>query len=303
VFRRRRVWITSVVIATSGLLGSPAAADPAAARKHYERGLEELQAGNLSKARESFEEAYRQSPHYLVLYNLGRASLDLGDLDAARDYFQRYLEQGGSRIAPEERKRIDQLLQATQSTSPEEGRDDPVAPAPLPAPSSAATVRPAIPPSAPPSFPATTPPAPPAPPAVRTQHDGGIERRLSRERRTTAAVALGATGAAVAAAGISILVWNRERHADYGAAKTALGPPPSEQVRSQEDLDRAIAFARGTERNEAFRRSIRDFDVVGGSVTGVGAALLATGAVLYATRPSGTKLTVGFGRAKLAVTF
>jgi tetratricopeptide (TPR) repeat protein len=302
VIRRRWAWMTSVVITASSFFISPAAADPAAARKHYERGLEELEAGNVSKARESFEEAYRQSPHYLVLYNLGRASLDLGDLDAARDYLERYLEQGGNRITAEERKRIDSLLQATRAKSSKESSDPVVTPAPLPA-SSSVTLPPAVPPPEPPSFGAAAPVAPPIVSARRAEEDPGIERRLSRERRTTAAVMLGATGAAVAVAGVSILVWNQDRYAEYDAAKSALGPAPSEMVRSQEDLDRALAFARGTERNEAFRRSIQDFDAVGWSMAGVGAALLATGVVLYATRPSGPKVTVGIGNAKIAVAF
>jgi tetratricopeptide (TPR) repeat protein len=233
------------------LFASPALADPTAARQKYERGLEELKAGNLAQARESFEEAYRLSPHYLVLYNLGRASLDLGDLEAARAYFERYLEEGGGRITPTERRRIEALLPATRPKSAK-GSDDPLA-VPV-APPTATSSRPvtALPVPEPARVPSPSVPSSPlTAPASRENPGIGespeFEARLARERQTTAALALGVTGVVLGAAGALVLAWNQGRSADYERAQRSLGPPPPPGVRSQEELDREIAIARATE--------------------------------------------------------
>jgi hypothetical protein len=130
-----------------------------------------------------------------------------------------------------------------------------------------------------------------------------FEARLARERQTTAALALGVTGVVLGAAGALVLAWNQGRSADYERAQRSLGPPPPPGVRSQEELDRAIAFARATEKNEVLRRSIRDFDVVGWSGGGLGVALLSVGGALYLTRPDQPRVTVGLGGAKLSLVF
>jgi tetratricopeptide (TPR) repeat protein len=294
-FRRARL-IVLVVSLLSGF-ARQSSADPNA-RHHYERALAEVQAGNLREARRSFEEAYRLSPHFVVLYNLGRVSFDLGELETARGYFERYLEQGGNRVAPADRERVEALIARTRvepteapSRAPEPPRETPeilpeAAPVPL-------------------STPTASPAESPRPPRVAVRPAPGIgwTQRLARERQTTLAVSLGVTGAVMGAVGAVVLVWNDRRSAEYEADRAALGGPPPETIRTQAELDRALAYERQRAENQEDLESARDFDVVGWSAAGVGTALLATGVVLYLTRPNERALTVGLGRAELRLRF
>jgi tetratricopeptide (TPR) repeat protein len=275
-----------------------AMADPNASH-HYERALAEVQAGKLREARQSFEEAYRLSPHFIVLYNLGRVSFDLGELDSARGYFERYLEQGGHRVAPADRERVEALIARTR-VEPARARNG--APAPPPGPAPALHEPPPLPPPTPPASPA--PLARPPRVTVRPAPSGtGWRQRLVRERQTTLAVSLGVTGAVMGAVGTAVLVWNDRRFADYEAERVALGSPPTETISTQADLDQALAYERARANNQENLESVKDFDMVGWSVAGVGTALLATGVVLYLTRPSEGSLTVGLGRAELGFRF
>jgi tetratricopeptide (TPR) repeat protein len=294
----RRTRLVVLVFAQLCVFTHQVRADPNA-RHHYERALSEVQAGKLREARQSFEEAYRLSPHFVVLYNLGRVSFDLGELETARGYFERYLEQGGNRVAPADRERVEELIERTRVEST---RIPSGAPAPSP------DVAPALHEAAPLASP--SPPTSPASPARRPRvtvrpAPGGIDgrQRLARERQTTLAVSLGVTGGVVGAVGAVILVWNDRRSATYQAERAALGSSPPDMIRSQEELDRALAYERARAKNQKNFESVKDFDVVGWSVAGVGTALLATGVVLYLTRPSEGTLTVGLGRAELGFRF
>lgn len=62
------------------------------ARQHFRRGMRLIAEDRLVEGIAELEEAYRILPHPNVLYNIGRAHLELGNLDAARDAFVRYLE-------------------------------------------------------------------------------------------------------------------------------------------------------------------------------------------------------------------
>jgi tetratricopeptide (TPR) repeat protein len=296
----RRARLLVLVFAQLCAFSHPAFADADPnARHHYERALAELQAGKLREARQSFEEAYRLSPHFIVLYNLGRVSFDLGELDTARGYFERYLEQGGHRVAPEDRERVEALIARTR-VEPTRPLNDASAARPEPAPSL----------HGPAPLPQSTPspsPAPLARPARVTAPPAAtgsnFRQRLARERQTTLAVSLGVTGAVMGAAGTAVLVWNDRRFADYQAERAAIGNPPPETLRSQEELDQALSYERARAENQEDLESVRDFDAVGWTVAGVGTALVATAVVLYLTRPSEGTLSVGLGRAELGFRF
>jgi tetratricopeptide (TPR) repeat protein len=285
---RQRGRLLALLVAPLFVLARPALAEPTAGN-HYERALGEVQAGKLREARRSFEEAYRLSPHYIVLNNLGRVCFDLGDFDAARGYFEKFLEQGGEKIPPADRARVELLLARMRAGSsvPDATLPPTVAPTlqtsePLPPPTRPASPAPGVRP-----VPEMSPPV---------QSDRAWRQRLEHERRTTLAVSLGATGAVMAAAGATVLVWNARRYGDYEAERVALGGPPFTTIRSQEELDRSLAYERAHAKNQADLDSVKDFDIVGYSLLGVGGALLATGAVLYLTRPGEGTLSVGIGR-------
>lgn len=73
--------------------------DAAAAAFH--RGVELQKAGALADALAQFEQAYRLSPAYPVLYYIGAASADLQRWARARQAFELYLELGSAELAPE----------------------------------------------------------------------------------------------------------------------------------------------------------------------------------------------------------
>ena len=100
-----------------------------------------------------------------------------------------------------------------------------------------------------------------------------------------AGIVLGAAGSALLVAGAGILVWNGGQASDAEAeARTlAAGRPPSE-VTNQDELAEIVAYERAVSENHAALDSVEQFDIVGWSMVGVGAAMLGTGVVLVLTR-------------------
>jgi hypothetical protein len=93
------------------LVCSAASAQPTnSAREHFAHGVELAQRGDLDAAVASFEEAYRLSPHYAVLYNLGQAYAALGRPVEAVRAFETYLDQGGPKIALERQNEVRELI-------------------------------------------------------------------------------------------------------------------------------------------------------------------------------------------------
>jgi tetratricopeptide (TPR) repeat protein len=268
-------------------LARSALADPDLARQHYEIALKALDAGELRKAQTSFEAAYRESPHYLVLYNLGRVSFELGERERARAYFERYLEDGGDAISPDERKEVLALIAFMQSgAGPSEKQPTPEASrAPLPA--SNSTI--------------ASPLNASQPHAQPQSRESASKAELARERQTTLSVTLGATGAVISAVGAGILIWNDGRREEYEAERQQLGTTPPQGVGSQEDLDLVIDYTKDRERNDANLESVRRVDTFAWVTVGVGAALMATGVVLYLTRTNEASLAVGSRQTELFV--
>jgi tetratricopeptide (TPR) repeat protein len=73
------------------------------AREHFERGVAAFNQRRFGDAAEEFQSAYRLSPAFSVLYNIGQVNVALGRAVEAVDAFEQYLAQGGAAI-PEERK-------------------------------------------------------------------------------------------------------------------------------------------------------------------------------------------------------
>lgn len=71
----------------------PALADARTeARAHFKKGMEAIAAGKYEDGIAELEKAYQILPHPNVLYNIGRAYAELGDLERSVEYFKRYLE-------------------------------------------------------------------------------------------------------------------------------------------------------------------------------------------------------------------
>jgi len=81
--------------------------DPkASADEHFKRGVDLFRDRRFGDAATEFEEAYRLSPAYVVLYNIGQVDAALGRSVEAVDAYEKYLKQGASQISPERTREV-----------------------------------------------------------------------------------------------------------------------------------------------------------------------------------------------------
>jgi hypothetical protein len=78
----------------------------AEARASYQRAMAHAQAERYAEAALEFERAYALSPHYSVLYNLGRVYSALSRSLEAIDAYERFLSEGGSAVSAERRSEV-----------------------------------------------------------------------------------------------------------------------------------------------------------------------------------------------------
>ena len=90
----RRGGLTTKLGASALLLWAATASADARteARTHFKKGMGLVASAHYEEAISELQRAYEILPHPSVLYNIGRACLELGDLDAAIANFRRYLE-------------------------------------------------------------------------------------------------------------------------------------------------------------------------------------------------------------------
>lgn len=97
-----------LVAAPRAVLAAPAE-DPKVAegRKHFTRGVELYNDGDFRGALIEFQRAYQIAPSFRILYNVGKANLELLDYPAALAAFERYLAEGGAEVPPEKRTEVE----------------------------------------------------------------------------------------------------------------------------------------------------------------------------------------------------
>jgi len=103
---RARAKVLIAVLILLLTVAAPALAqgdNKAAARDHFAKGVAAFDDRRFGEAAEEFETAYRLSPAFVVLYNIGQVDVVLGRAVEAVDAFDRYLKQGASAI-PENRQ-------------------------------------------------------------------------------------------------------------------------------------------------------------------------------------------------------
>jgi tetratricopeptide (TPR) repeat protein len=215
----------------------PARADQtqerAAARGHFNRGLELAKAGSYESALAEFEQAYQLSPHFSVLYNIGQAELALERPESAVETLRRYLAEGADRIEPARRAEVESTIatELERLGQREAVTDTPQAAAPReqPAPARVSEAAPSVerPARAPVSRTASTPAA---------DSRGDAKRPL--------AYVLGATGIVLASAALAHYVWNRGRYEDWHESYVAyhVDPRPARRSAANElaaSVDRA----------------------------------------------------------------
>jgi hypothetical protein len=82
----------------------------AQARVHFDRGIALTSAGQLEAAVAEFESAYRLSPHYSVLFNIGQTHAAMGRSVDAAETFRRYLDEGGVALDAGRHKLVSELI-------------------------------------------------------------------------------------------------------------------------------------------------------------------------------------------------
>jgi hypothetical protein len=85
------------------------------ARLHFKNGVDLYREHNFRAALIEFKRAYKASPHYKLLYNLGQASLELQEDSSAIDYFTNYLNEGGDELDPDRRREVKQTIARLQA--------------------------------------------------------------------------------------------------------------------------------------------------------------------------------------------
>jgi hypothetical protein len=83
-------------------------AKAAEAGRHFHRGIELYDDGDLSAATVEFSRAYQIVPSFKILYNLGQIAYQRQDYVTARDAFRRYLADGGDQILTERKRQVEQ---------------------------------------------------------------------------------------------------------------------------------------------------------------------------------------------------
>src|SRR3954463_8343624 len=74
------------------LAASAAMADARAdAKRHFREGMSLISAGQIERGIAELKQAYAIKPHPDVLYDIGKAYVDLGNIPEALSYFQQYV--------------------------------------------------------------------------------------------------------------------------------------------------------------------------------------------------------------------
>jgi hypothetical protein len=119
---RKASWILTVVAVVSVL--PPAAAEPGPtasssgvpptevdeAARHFKRGVESYQAGDMPGALVEFRAANALVPNYKILYNLGQVAQEMRDSSSALRYYREYLASGGTAVRSARRKEVENAI-------------------------------------------------------------------------------------------------------------------------------------------------------------------------------------------------
>ncbi len=104
----KRIVITGLFMLSLGQ-SAPAFAQSdskAAARVHFQKGVTAFNERRYSDAADEFDTAYRLSPAFVVLYNIGQVNVALGNPVEAVKAFDEYLEQGAASVSRERREEV-----------------------------------------------------------------------------------------------------------------------------------------------------------------------------------------------------
>jgi len=110
---RSTVKQTAFLVIVLGALAAPQAAqagEKEEARKHYDRALELADDGQPEGAIVEFRRSYDLTHHFAVLYNIGQVYVSLARPVEAVDAYERYLADGGEKIAAARRADVEKEI-------------------------------------------------------------------------------------------------------------------------------------------------------------------------------------------------
>lgn len=80
------------------------------AKKYFREGVSYYESGKHAQALESFQKSYEIKPHWAIRFNLGLCYKELGMYVKAREEFNKFVEEGGSKINPSTKKQVEQAI-------------------------------------------------------------------------------------------------------------------------------------------------------------------------------------------------
>src|SRR5437764_4806040 len=106
------------------LMAGPALADARAdAKRHFREGMSLIATGQLEKGIAELKQAYAIKPHPDVLFDIGKAYVDLGNIPEALNYFRQYVA-----TEPADKEQVLSVIQRLEAAM------GPPAPPPAPTP-------------------------------------------------------------------------------------------------------------------------------------------------------------------------
>src|SRR5262245_8814518 len=99
--------VVLALVAVASAARAETADAKAAARARFEKGVAAFDERRFAEAAQEFEAAYKLSPAFVVLYNIGQVNVVLGRAVEAADAFDRYLKQGASAVSAERRREVE----------------------------------------------------------------------------------------------------------------------------------------------------------------------------------------------------
>jgi hypothetical protein len=247
-----------------------AAARPADARAHFERGLALYRSGRYADAVAEFEAGYSAQPRPAFLINIGQCWRRLGDLERARTYYRRFVER-----ADEDDPARPQALATLAKLDAQLGSANP-APTPTPEPPG----HPGQPTPEPPSV-APLPPSQPAPP----QPVPSPAPLPPASSRAAGWAGLGLTIAGVLALGAGTGLVLEAEAIDHRYLHPADGAPYDASLPGQRDRDRNASIG---------------LFAAGGALTVAGVALAAAFLPVRAQKGASLQPMLGGGRGTVA---
>jgi hypothetical protein len=262
-----------------------------------------LEQGDLAGARRAFERAYEASPHFVVLYNLGRVCAELGDLEGAIQHLQRYLAEGAERIEESKRVAASALLLELESRSRTKAVGATETLTGHGAEAADASAEPPD-PHRPPPLVTLTPKGVSRPPGTKVRREMQSVFERTRNSQQSYALGLGSGGLVVLAGSAALAIWNAGRYVDWQASHAGvLRDKPAPALVTQEQLSRVAAYERARGQADAELRSIRHVDAVTWVGVGLGTALVGVGVLLYVTAPPSVRARANGRHIDVALRF